>query len=162
MIYDGLGRTGLYRGLTRGLDVLIDWLSTNDPASLPLGTTHILGDKVYANVMDARTRAVTDARFETHRRYMDVQIDLAGRERFLTTPGATVPLGEFDVAGDKGYCHEAPGNHDLLEGALGDDHFVIFMIGEPHMPNLICEGEESGPIRKICFKVLGDQFWDEL
>ena len=30
------------------------------------------------------------------------------------------------------------------------------------MPNLVCEGNEVGPIKKICFKVVGDQFWDEV
>ena len=70
MIYDGLSALGLYRGLSRGLDVLIDWLDGNDPASLPIGRTEILGDKVFANVMNARTRTPEDARFETHRRYM--------------------------------------------------------------------------------------------
>lgn len=72
MIYDGLDAIGLYRGLTRGLDVLIDWLGKNDPADLPIGITEIDGKRVYANVMDASTRHERDARFETHRKYLDV------------------------------------------------------------------------------------------
>lgn len=162
MIYDGLGAIGLYRGLFRGLDVLIDWLGENDPAELPLGKTAIDGERVFANVMCASTKYEKNARFETHRRYMDVQIDLEGAERFKTTPGATVPAGEFDEAADKGYCHAAEGNDDLLEGTLAHGRFVVFMIGEPHMPNLVREGEEPGPIKKICFKVAGDEFWDEV
>lgn len=162
MIYDGLGAIGLYRGLTKGLDVLIDWLSQNDPTELPLGITEIDGKRVFANVMNAKTRAFEDARFETHRKYMDVQIDLEGAERFKTTPGVTVAAGEFDVAGDKGYCHGAPDNDDLLDGTLGDNHFVVFMVGEPHMPNLVTEGAEVGPLKKICFKVVSDAFWGEV
>lgn len=34
MIYDGLSAFGLYRGLSKGLDVLIDWLEHNDPAEV--------------------------------------------------------------------------------------------------------------------------------
>lgn len=162
MIYDGLGAIGLYRGLSRGLDVLIDWLEQNDPAELPLGKTQIDGERVYANVMNAKTRTFEDARFETHRKYMDVQIDLEGAECFKTTPGETVSAGEFDVQGDKGYCHEAPGNDDLLDGTLEGGRFAVFMIGEPHMPNLVVPGQEVGPIKKICFKVVGDQYWDEV
>lgn len=161
MIYDGLSSIGLYKGLYRGLDVLIDWLADNDPADLPLGKTQILGDKVFANVMNASTRTFEDARFEIHRRYMDVQIDLEGFECFKTTPGAVVPAGEFDEAGDKGYCHAAPGNTDLLDGSLEHGRFVVFVIDEPHMPNLVPPGAEVGPIKKICFKVAGDRFWDE-
>lgn len=162
MIYDGLGAIGLYRGLSRGLDVLIDWLGENDPATLPLGITRIDGARVYANVMSASTRYEADARFETHEKYMDVQIDLEGAERFRTTPGAVVPAGEFDEAADKGYCHAAEGNDDLLEGSLAGGRFVVFMIGEPHMPNLVMPGAEPGPIKKVCFKVAGDRFWDEV
>lgn len=162
MIYDGLDAIGLYRGLTKGLDVLIDWLSHNDPADLPLGVTEIDGKRVFANVMNAKTRTFADARFETHRKYMDVQIDLEGAESFKTTPGPTVPAGEFDVDGDKGYCHEAPDNNDLLDGTLAGGHFAVFMVGEPHMPNLVTEGTEVGPLKKICFKVVSDEFWDEV
>ena len=100
--------------------------------------------------------------YDSNRKYMDVQIDLEGAECFKTTPGETVPAGEFDVEGDKGYCHEAPGNDDLLDGTLEGGRFAVFMIGEPHMPNLVVPGQEVGPIKKICFKVVGDQYWDEV
>ncbi len=162
MIYDGLGAIGRYRGLTKGLDVLIDWLSQNDPAELPLGITEIDEKRVFANVMNTKTRTFEDARFEVHRKYMDVQIDLEGAECFKTTPGATVASDEFDVAGDKDYCHEATGNDDLLDGTLEGGHFVVFMVGEPHMPNLVTEGAEVGPLKKICFKVVADEFWGEV
>ena len=35
------------------------------------------------------------------------------------------------------------------------------MIGEAHMPNLVCDGAEPGTIEKVCVKILGDRFWDE-
>ena len=74
--------------------------------------------------MNASTKYEKDARFETHRKYMDVQID--------------------------------------LEGCLAGGRFAVFMFGEPHMPNLVTPGSEPGPIKKICFKVVGDQVWDEV
>ena len=86
MIYDGLDVIERYRGLSRGFDVLIDWLGKNDPKDLPLGKTEIDGSRVFANVMEAKTKRREDARFEFHHRYADVQIDLEGEERFFTTP----------------------------------------------------------------------------
>ena len=162
MIYDGLDAIGLYRGLTRGLDVLIDWLGKNDPADLPIGITEIDGKRVYANVMNTSTKHEKNARFEMHRKYLDVQVALEGAERFKTTPGAMGGAGDFDEAADKGYCRAAEGNDDLLEGCLADGRFAVFMIGEPHMPNLVLPGAEPGPVKKVCFKVVGDQFWDEV
>ena len=51
MIYGALGDIEEYRGMLKGLDVLIDWLEENDPAKLEVGSHPILGDKVIANDM---------------------------------------------------------------------------------------------------------------
>lgn len=56
MIYGALGDIEEYRGMLKGLDVLIDWLEENDPAKLEVGSHPILGDKVFANVMAPTTR----------------------------------------------------------------------------------------------------------
>lgn len=159
MIYDGLQAIGRYRGLFKGLDVLIDWLEENDPASLPLGTTEIDGERVLANVMSTATRREEDASFEVHERYMDVQIDLDGAECFKTTPGPVVAPDGDGPAGE-GLCALAPGNADTLAGSLAGGRFAIFLVGEPHMPNLAPEGAAPAALRKICFKVLADRFWD--
>ena len=159
MIYDGLAALPLYRGLYRGLDVLMDWLERNDPAVLPCGRHEIDGARVFALVQDAQTKRPEDARYETHRRYMDVQVDLQGAERFRTTPGPVVPAGPFDEAADKGYCLPAPENDDILEGELGHGRFALFVPGEPHMPNLVIPGQEPGPIHKVCFKLLANADW---
>ena len=160
MIYDGLAALPLYRGLYRGLDALMDWLAENDPSALPCGRHEIDGARVFALVQDAQTKRPEDARFEVHRRYMDVQVDLVGAERFRTTPGAVVPAGPFDEAADKGYCLVAAGNDDLLEGVLGPGRFALFVVGEPHMPNLVLPEGEPGPLHKVCFKLLADRFWE--
>ena len=108
----------------------------------------------------SRDRRVADAAFEVHRHYMDVQVDIDGAERFMVTPGEMVEEGPFDEASDGGLCQPAPGNTDLIEGELGHGRFVIFMVGEPHMPTLALPEEGPRPVRKVCFKVLDDAHWD--
>lgn len=156
MIYDTIDNIGRYRGLKKGLDVLIDWLGGNDFRALPTGRTDILGDKVYANVMEATTRPVEDARHESHRRYLDVQVDVHGREAFKVGQGDALGRTEFNEADD----------YDLLDTTLAVDgnldkgRFAIFMAGEPHMPTLQFGDDGAQPVRKICFKVLDDPFFD--
>lgn len=70
MIYGALGDIEEYRGMLKGLDVLIDWLEENDPAELEVGSHPILGDKVYANVMAPTTRPEAEAHYETHQRQL--------------------------------------------------------------------------------------------
>lgn len=160
MIYDGMAGVERYGGLYRGFDVLIDWLGKNDYRALEAGRHEILGDRVFALAQDATTRRRGDAHYEAHRRYMDLQVDVEGHEAFLVTPGATEPLSPYDEGVDKQYLDVAVGNDDEFGGELGHGRFVLFVVGEPHMPNLAPAGMESGPIRKVCFKILADEFWD--
>ena len=161
MIYDGMSVIERYRGLYRGLDVLIGWLNEHDYNALETGRHEILGNKVFALVQDAKTRTYGNARYEVHRRYMDVQVDIEGNERFFVTPGPTEPLEDYDEASDKQYVKAAPDNGDEIEGTLEKDHFAIFVANEPHMPNVVCATTEPVAIRKICFKILADKCWDE-
>lgn len=161
MIYDGMDVIERYRGLYKGLDVLIDWLGEHECRKLETGPHEILGDKVFALVQDAKTRTYGTARYEVHRRYMDLQVDIEGAERFFVTSGPTEPLGEYDETSDKQYVKAAPDNGDEIEGTLEKRHFAIFVAHEPHMPNVICATTEPVAIRKVCFKILTDEFWDE-
>ena len=64
MIYGALGDIEEYRGMLKGLDVLIDWLEENDPAELEVGSHPILGDKVFARLRltTRRISAITTCR----------------------------------------------------------------------------------------------------
>ena len=88
MIYGALGDIEEYRGMLKGLDVLIDWLEENDPAQLEVGSHPILGEKGFANVMSPTTRPEAEAHYETHQRYHDLQIDVEGREAFKVATGS--------------------------------------------------------------------------
>mgnify|MGYP000600464212 CR=1 FL=1 len=100
MIYGALGDIEEYRGMLKGLDVLIDWLEENDPAQLEVGSHPILGEKVFANVMAPTTRPEAEAHYETHQRYHDLQIDVEGREAFKVATGSLTLVQEFDEKDD--------------------------------------------------------------
>lgn len=158
MICDGLQQIARYRGLYRGLDVLIDWLKTHDPAELPLGSNEIDGKRVFANVMEATTRHANTAQFEAHKKYMDVQIDLEGAEAFKTIAGKL----DYPEQTEDDFLLEDNDVSTAIDGTLEHGRFVVFLIGEPHMPTLVLPGSEPAPVKKICFKVVGDEFWDEV
>lgn len=156
MILDQIQNIGRYRGFSRGLDVLIDWLGAHDCAELEVGRHDILGDKVFANVQAPTTRPASEAHFETHARYMDVQVDVNGREAFRVAQGETVVVTPFDAGDDFGLCDA----ERFVEADLDESRFVVFLVGEPHMPTLEFPGDGAQPIKKICFKVLADEFFD--
>ncbi len=95
MIYDLLANIGNYRGMNRNLDKAIDYLMTVDINTLPLGKTEIDGDRVFLQVMEARTHELTDESYEVHRDYMDIQIDIDGCEVIETALNGVTPIGEY-------------------------------------------------------------------
>ena len=157
MIYDKIENISRYRGVQKGLDVLIDWLEHNDYRTLEVGRHDILGDKVFANVQEPETRHAADARFEVHHRYMDVQVDVCGRESFSVAQSPLTDETEFDEAND--FALGDAQSH--VEGDLDECRFVDYMVGEPHMPNVEFPGDGIKKIKKICFKVIENEFFDE-
>ena len=100
MIYGALGDIEEYRGMLKGLDVLIDWLEENDPAKLEVGSHPILATRSLRNVMAPTTRPEAEAHYETHQRYHDLQIDVEGREAFKVATGSLTLVQEFDEKDD--------------------------------------------------------------
>ena len=125
MIYGALGDIEEYRGMLKGLDVLIDWLEENDPAQLEVGSHPILGDKVFANVMAPTTRPEAEAHYETHQRYHDLQIDIEGREAFKVATGSLTLVQEFDEKDD----YDLVDSDASIAGDLADDKFALFVAG---------------------------------
>ena len=83
MICDALEHLNRYRGLHRNLDTAIDYLTAyhvaRDLYDLPLGRTEVDGENVFINVMEADL-SPDSTRFEYHKKYADLQIDLTGGE----------------------------------------------------------------------------------
>ena len=48
-----------------------------------------------------------------------------------------------------------------MAGDLADDMFALFVAGGPHMPTLEFPGDGAQPVKKICFKLLADAYWEE-
>lgn len=158
MIVDQLANIGRYRGFQRGLDELIDWLASHDPRELEAGCHEIDGQRVFANVMEPTTRPESEAHYEVHARYYDVQVDLSGREAWQVSQGATTEVAAFDEGQDFGLCDAA----SCVRGDLDEGRFAVFVPGEPHMPTLQFGNDGARKIKKVCFKVLADAHWDEL
>lgn len=157
MIYGALEDLVRYRGFCKSLDILIEWLEDNDPTALACGSHEICGKKVFANVMAPVTRPEEEAHYETHHRYHDLQIDIEGRERFKVALGETSPVEPFDDADDFGLVDAGRG----IEGDLDEGRFALFVAYEPHMPTLCYPSDGAVPIKKICFKLIADEYFDE-
>lgn len=122
------------------LDQAIDFLTKRDLAALPLGRTEISGSHVFANVMEAQAGDEETNRFEIHKRYMDIQIDLEGTEIIQT---GLAPKGVLDA-----YSEEKDFGTVICEKdascVMGPGRFILCMGEEPHKP-----GIAAGPDRHL-------------
>ena len=145
MIYDKLSNLGLYKGMNPNLDTAIDYILSHDLNELPLGKTVVDGDNVYVNVMDAKASPVEERFYEVHKKYMDIQIDLAGVERIDTGDCTKMEMDEYNEEKDVAKATAV----DLAQCLIGPGNFIICMANEPHKPN-IAVSEDTVLKKAVC------------
>ena len=146
MINDTIGRMPLYAGTVPELEEISSFLRGLDPENIADGTGFTPGGVKYS--VQTFMSAAGEKDHEVHRKMIDVQLVLEGREK-LTCSGAIkeMPLSfseEKDYgalkAEDDAICHLRPGN------------FALIFPYEPHCPGL-SESEKPERVRKIVFKI---------
>ena len=137
MIYDQLSNLKLYKGINPNLDTAIDYISSHNLAELPLGKTVIDGDNVYINVMETKAQPIEERKYEVHKYYMDIQMDLEGVERIDTGNTCETSILDYNDEADVATA-SAP---DMAQCLIGPGNFIICMANEPHKPNIAVSNE---------------------
>jgi biofilm protein TabA len=149
MIFDHLRNLASYRSLSPTFAVAIDYLGRTDLDSLDIGRFEIAGTDVYAMVQSYETKAPEQAKWETHRRYADIQVLIEGAERmdYADAEGLSV-LTPYDSAKDAGFYSPPP---EFVSLIVRPRTFAIFLPQDAHRPTVAVTGPET--IRKIVVKV---------
>ncbi len=149
MIQDSLGNAGRYLGLHPLFPRAFSWLAEHPNA--PDGKHHILDDLLFAIVETAGTHDPAQRRFESHRRYIDIQVNLAGGEVMEWLPTVALKIeDDFQADGDIAFYRPADVHPTRLHVRAGE--FAIFFSSDAHKP--VCH-PPTGPstYRKVVFKV---------
>jgi YhcH/YjgK/YiaL family protein len=146
MILDRLENLKDYVALNPHFVKVVDFLSKNDLASLPLGRNAIDGELVYANVMEIKPKSQEEARLEVHRRYIDIQIPLTEDERMGYSPLCELPEIEFVEADDAALYQVGTAARDYFNVRMGE--FVVFFPQDAHAPAIT-----GKPMKKVVIKV---------
>lgn len=147
MIFSKLSDARRYENLHPGFQKAFDFLSRPDLKDLAAGTYEIDGQHLFARVEKFQGKGHQAARFEMHKRYLDIQYTISGDEHIgirhmsLCTPDAA----GFDDKNDIMFFVD-PVNCWLPVPA---EHFAIFFPGEDaHAPNA-----GTGMLHKVVIKV---------
>ena len=150
MIATPLAYLGRYKPLSPNLAKAISWLEAGGWDALPEGRHEIAGTEVYALVSRYNSKTPEDARYETHRDYIDIQVVVSGQEivEARTAEGLVVsvpykPDIEYFATPEPGTCHK------LL---LSPGTALIFFPEDAHRPGL-ARGGVPEPIHKVVLKV---------
>ena len=155
MILDRIDQRKKYAGLGMGIPDALDYLAQTDFNAISSGKQVIDGERPFAVVQRYRTKPVSDARWEMHRRYLDVQYIARGSERIGYVPWSeSLPVEEvYDPERDVAF-YEASGV--LLPVSAG--MFAIFTPDEVHAPCLSPgESTPAGEVLKVVVKCLWEK-----
>jgi YhcH/YjgK/YiaL family protein len=155
MILDCLENRGLYRNFGRRLFEALEYLAGTDLRALEPGKHEIEGDRLFAVVQRYRPKAPAEARWEVHRKYIDVQYVAGGAERIGYAPlRADTPVEEaYDAARDAAFYRPAG---VLLPVPAGS--FAVFTPHDIHAPGLLPDpASDGGEVLKVIMKCL----WQE-
>ncbi|MDQ0455909.1 YhcH/YjgK/YiaL family protein [Rhizobium paknamense] len=151
MITGNLDQWQVYRKtLPDCLVQAIEAVMALDLQTLPPGRHELAGDDSFLLIQSMDTKPAAELRPEAHRRYIDVQILLTGREAF----GVAFPDPDLAPLDDRLESHDIafyPGPKSEYMVTLRPRDFIIFFPGEFHRP--CCEAGGVETIRKAVIKV---------
>ena len=146
MILDVIENLHKYSVLNKGFIHAIEFLLRPDLRTLALGKYEIDAERVYAMVSKDSGRRKEDALLETHEKYIDIQLVLAGTDTMGWKAKSLCknPASAYDPAEDIQYFADEP---DVWI-ATQSGSFVIFFPEDAHMPLI-----SPGQLHKVVVKI---------
>ena len=149
MIYDKLENLKLYAGCNEGLSKAVRFISQMDFDSLTLSDISVDGKDIYGFYKVFPFKNEKEALYESHRKYIDIQLVLKGEERILCTDTKKLKtVAEYNEENDIEFYADAEKYVDIT---LSEKEFVILFPDDAHKPCLFTES--SSESHKVVFKI---------
>jgi|GEM_PF-87008 len=147
MVLDHLENAYQYDTLHPSFRKAFQYLFDNDFRTVPNGEYEIEGENVFAIVNSYTTQPKEERFWEAHRKYIDIQYIVSGKEKMGVAPRSRMKETQpYDPAKD---FYLLEGSGDEIE--VREGFFTIFFPTDVHMPNLVADGPEE--VKKVVIKV---------
>jgi YhcH/YjgK/YiaL family protein len=125
------------------------FLKDNDLSKLELKRYDIDGDNLYATVSEYTTKNEETTNFEAHRKYIDIQYVISGKEIMNIAPIATVKdiITPYDETKDIEFVTVSK----KVNHIASQDNFFIFFPDDAHRPGL--KVGTNALVRKVVIKL---------
>jgi biofilm protein TabA len=146
MIFDMLSNASHYVGYHPRFKKAFDFLASKDLLAMPPGRVEIDGANVYAMISTQGGKALQNARLETHRKYIDIQVLLHGDESIgWRAAGECVQVEkEYLPDNDIAFFADVPSVYVTMRPGA----FAVFFPWDAHAPLI-----GAGDIQKIVIKI---------
>lgn len=142
--FEAMGLDSLGEAVARS----VAWIRSL-PADPKEGRYTLESDNLYALVLRYATGDAAESRFETHRKYVDLQYTLGGAEVIDWAPRGTLTKdGDYDAEKDLLFHQPGPALGRVVKAA---GFFSIYTPVDAHRPKIRIEGFES--VFKLVVKI---------
>lgn len=150
MIFDTLQNCEKYNSLHDGFAMAFDFIKKAVAENYAVGKYEIDGRKIHASVQEYNGKAEADAKYEGHRKYIDIQYIACGAEimKVVDIQKATLKT-DYNEEKDVEFYHDTEKAGAMLVEA---GEYGIFFPNDIHKPALAVAGN-STPIKKILVKI---------
>ena len=146
MVLDSLVNADKYIGLHKSFAKAFEFIKSQNLETIEPGKYPIDGADLHASVSLKDGVQQTEAKFEAHNHYIDIQVCPAGTEQIGWKPRnkCTNPKGDYNAEKDVSFYNDKPDTYfELQQG-----QFAIFFPEDVHAPMI-----GQGPIKKLVVKV---------
>lgn len=148
MIKDKLKNAKIYYNLSENIKKGLIWLKETDLKNLKDGRYEIDGNNIYASIQTYKTKS--DADYEAHRNYIDIQYIITGKEFIGVTDLTNCKTCiEYDQERDLEFfkCLQEDDYQPMREG-----EFIILYPHDAHKPSMDYENLKN-EVKKVVVKV---------
>ena len=147
MIFDSIENAELYFGLGDRIKLALEFIKKTDFKSIKEETVEIDGKNIFAMIQKYNTRNTEDAKWESHRKYIDIQYMIEGAENmgFVLSDYLDI-LEEYNEEKDVEFLE---GLGDYMQINKGE--FVVFFPDDAHMPGI--KIKENEMVHKVVIKI---------
>lgn len=132
MIKDNIQNAHNYDHLHQNFRSVFEILQALNLDALIAGHIELDGKYIYINISETKGKTPNEAKLESHRQYIDIQMPLSGNETFGFKPtnNCSIPIAEFDTERDIIFYEDTP--QEFFTLTKGE--FAIFFPEDAHAP----------------------------
>lgn len=150
MIFDTLQNCEKYYGVHNAFAQAFAFIKKAVEENYAVGKYEIDGRKIHVSVQEYNSKAEADAKYEGHRKYIDIQYIAFGAEimQVVDVQKATLKT-DYNEEKDVEFYHDTDKAGKILVEA---GEYGIFFPNDIHKPGLSVNGN-SAPVKKILVKI---------